>query len=95
MAVVVEKTEHDALAREVRELRGELEDLRELLDTDIKGSKAAAAKAGISVRTLELERDRPDTVIEYKKVGRSVSYSLASLIAYRKAKRIPKLQIAS
>lgn len=77
------------------ELEEEVRDLRELLDTDIRGSKAAAAKAGISVRTLEMERDRPGTLITYKKVGRAVSYSLASLIAYRKAKRISPLRIAN
>lgn len=94
MAHVVEYDQFEKLERRFFQLQDELNDLKELLDEDVKGSKAAAKKAGISVRTLEVERDRPGTLIIYKKVGRSVSYSLASLIAYRKSKRIPNLKIA-
>lgn len=76
-------------------LESRLSELEENLDEDIKGSAAAARIAGVSVRTLEVERDRPGTLIVYKKVGRSVSYSRQSLKAYRKSKRIPALKVAS
>ena len=80
-------------AAAIRKLEARIAELERNLDEDIKGSAAAAKFVGVSVRTLEVERERPGTVIVYKKVGRSVSYSRQSLIAYRKAKRIPPLKV--
>ncbi|NEM96197.1 hypothetical protein [Pontibacter burrus] len=65
-----------------------VDDLERNLDEDIKGTAAAAKFAGVSVRTLQNERDRPGTLIQFKKVGRAVSYSRKSLIAYKQSKRL-------
>jgi hypothetical protein len=93
-AVIIPEQEWLTILNRQTQLENALEELKELMDEDVQGSKAAAKIAGISVRTLEIERERPGTLIETKKVGRSVSYSRSSLMAYKKSKRISPLKLA-
>lgn len=72
----------------IMKLTARVGELERNLDEDIKGTLAAAKFAGVSPRTLEIERDRPGTLIIYKKDGRSVSYSRKSLLEYKAKRRI-------
>ncbi|GAA4349983.1 hypothetical protein GCM10023185_07180 [Hymenobacter saemangeumensis] len=51
-------------------------------------TKTALKLTGIKSRTtLIMERERPGTLLKHAKHGRSTSYSRASCIAYKRAKR--------
>jgi predicted phage-related endonuclease len=86
-AVILPAELYEDLLEKLSTLERRVQELEDNLDEDIKGTEAAAKFAGISVRTLQSERERPGTLIVYKKVGRSVSYSRQSIIAFKNEKR--------
>ncbi|QCR23771.1 helix-turn-helix domain-containing protein [Pontibacter sp. SGAir0037] len=87
--ILLEKAEFYELISKIEMLSKRVEELGELLDEEVT-SKEASKITGVSVKTLEIERNRPGTLIIYSKIGRSVRYSRASLMAYKKSKRMRK-----
>jgi hypothetical protein len=73
--------------QEVSALRKQVSLLLMLVDEWVSTDKAMQI-TGMARRTIENERERPNTLIKYKKEGRKVAYNLQSLIAYNERKRI-------
>lgn len=89
MAVVefVSLEEHLSVKRELADLRRLVADFVASVDDEVD-TKAALKLTGIkSVTTLMAERDRPGTLLNYSKLGRSCAYSRASCLAYKRASR--------
>lgn len=79
---------HEALQAEFAELKALVSEFIASLDDQVD-TKRALAITGIKSRTtLIVERKRPDTLLSYTAHGRSVAYSRASCIMYRRAQTL-------
>lgn len=84
---LIAAAELDALKAEVHELRAIVTDFLDSLD-DRVSTKQALQLTGIKSRaTLIAARQRPDTLLAYSHQGRSVLYSRASCLAFRRARK--------
>ncbi|SFP79618.1 hypothetical protein SAMN04515668_0373 [Hymenobacter arizonensis] len=84
----VTPTEHQKLVEEVAYLRLLVADLLDSLDDEVNTSTALRLTGIKSRTTLIAERNRPETLLRYSSHGRSISYSRASCLAYKRAWRI-------
>ena len=75
------------LEREVNQLRALIKDFMDSLDDEVD-TKTALRLTGIRSRTtLVAERRRGGSLLIYSKHGRSVTYSRAGCLAYRRSRQ--------
>jgi hypothetical protein len=79
--------EFEALKAEVKELRIIIADFLASIDDTVSSAKALQLTGIRSLTTLIAERQRPGTLLVYSHHGRSVHYSRASCLAYRRARQ--------
>lgn len=84
---VFTREEAEELVREIRALQVRVT-YTELAGDQWVPPAVAARITGRSEKTLQIERDRPGTLLRYKMHGRTPLYSLLSLRAYNEARGI-------
>jgi hypothetical protein len=86
---IVTREEFASLMDEMVQLKQRVAELERLQDEWVD-TKIAIRIVGVSRTTLEKERQRPGTKLEYKYEGAKPLYSRASLFNYNEARRIPR-----
>jgi hypothetical protein len=85
--IYVTLEEHEALKAEVQQLKVIVTDFLASLDDKVSTKQALQLTNIKSRTTLIIERQRPDTLLTFSYQGRSVLYSRASCLAFRRARQ--------
>ncbi|GAA4392163.1 hypothetical protein [Hymenobacter koreensis] len=81
------REEHNELKQQLAEFKTTIDELVALLDEYVP-TKTAMKITGISRDGLEAERKRPNTLLRFKKEGRTPLYSRRSLSLYNQSKHL-------